>query len=200
MALLVAGVVALVGVVVAIVVMESTPSTDSSTSVARQKAEDVKHPAGPTDLTFTAIGDVHLGMTQSQLNALGYTGAQGSFGCWHFAATPDKPSVTWGPHEGVVHIDPPNAQHFQTAIGGIKAATSRLSSVLAEFKSYRIERHLNNDFGQGGDGVSIFGAGGVVNIAVGPRPGTSKDDSLRTVTSIAVSDAAHAGYREASCS
>jgi hypothetical protein len=138
-------------------------------------------------------------MSKAQLTALGYTGAPGSFGCWHFTA-PGKPYVTWGPTSGVVRIAPPSTDGYQTAIGGIKADFSLLDFVYKAFTGYRIDNLLHHDFGQGGDGVLIHGPGGVIGISVGPPPGTSTDDGLRTVTSIGVGDALHAGAYEASCS
>jgi hypothetical protein len=162
-------------------------------------ADTVQHLTGPTDVTFTGIGPVQLGMSKAQLTALGYTGTPGSFGCWHFTA-PGKPYVTWGPTSGVVRIAPPSTDGYQTAIGGIKAGFSLLDFVYKAFTGYRIDNLLHHDFGQGGDGVLIHGPGGVIGISVGPPPGTSTDDGLRTVTSIGVGDAVHAGAYEASCS
>lgn len=161
-------------------------------------ADNVQHLTGPTDVTFTGIGPVQLGMSKAQLIALGYTGTQASFGCWQFTA-PGKPYVTWGPTDGVVRIVPPSPDGYQTAIGGIKA-DSLLDFVYQAFKGYRIDNLLHHDFGQGGDGVLIHGPGGIIGIGVGPPPGTSSDDGLRTVTSIGVGDADHAGDNETSCS
>jgi hypothetical protein len=75
----------------------------------------------------------------------------------------------------------------------------RKSGVYEDFKAYRIERHLQGDFGQGSDGVLIYGPGGVIGIGVGPPPGSSNDDSLRTITAIAVGDTTHASFGEVGC-
>jgi pimeloyl-ACP methyl ester carboxylesterase len=160
-------------------------------------ADSVQHLTGPTDITFTGIGNVHLGMSRAQLTDLGYTGSEGAAGCWEFSA-PGKPYVTWGPQVGVVRIYPTSGD-YQTAIGGIKANVSLLASVDEDFTGYPIERHLHGDFGQGSDGVLVHGPGGVIGIGVGPPPGASADDSLRTVTSITVGDATHAGSMEVGC-
>lgn len=163
-------------------------------------ASDVQHLVGPTDITFTSIGPVHLGMTPAQLSALGYTGGPGSFGCSYYGAA-GKPYVTVGPRSGVVAITA-GTDKWQTAIGGVRIGDfSLLATALRAFQGYRINKYLNQDFGQGSDGIAIRRPGGVIGLSVGAPPGTSNDDSLRSVESIKVGiDVAHASNQEASCS
>jgi hypothetical protein len=160
-------------------------------------ATQVHHLVGPTDIRFDGIGPVTLGMTAQQLTGLGYTPSPGLLGCVDYSA-PGKPYVTYDPHHSrTVAVTPDDPTKYQTYIGGIQTNYSLLDFIRTSFVGYKIDEYLNNDFGQGTDGVVVTGPGGSIGFTVS-QP-LSSDTGLATVIAIKVADANHATAAEVGC-
>jgi hypothetical protein len=151
---------------------------------------DVQHLAGPDDASFSGIGAVKLGMTASQLRALGFIAGEGDYyGCVFYSAT-GKPYVTYDPvTDKVVAVRPPDGPAGTAEGVGI---LSSLDDVRKTYAGKSIEDHLDGSFGQGMSGLLVGnGSGGWISFM---------SDDGTSVSGISVSDHDHMGAVEAGCS
>ena len=153
-------------------------------------ATEVEQLAGPNDVSFSGVGEVRLGMSGTELEALGYSRSEGDYyGCVGYEAGPSLPSVTLhGRRDAVVKIYP--AELSGRTPEGVGTG-STLDDVRAAYAGETIESYLDSDFGQGLNGLLVGdGSGGWISFIT--------DDGV-TVSSVAVSDRDHYGALEAGC-
>jgi pimeloyl-ACP methyl ester carboxylesterase len=153
-------------------------------------ATDVEQLAGPNDVSFSGVGQVRLGMSGDELEALGYARGEGHYyGCVGYDAGPNLPSVTLhGSKDAVVKIFP--AELGGRTPEGVRTG-STLDDVRAAYAGETIESYMDSDFGQGFNGLLVGdGSGGWISFFT--------DDGV-TVSGLAVSDHDHMGAREAGC-
>jgi len=120
----------------------------------------------PLLIRFDGIGSVVLGMTASQLQALGYSGSPTSFGCVQYSLPPSN----------LIYIDMSQASNsviaandFQNPAYHTEAGIylgSTLAELQAAYAGYPIESHMDGSMGQGSSGLIVKGASGYLGFTI----------------------------------
>jgi pimeloyl-ACP methyl ester carboxylesterase len=153
-------------------------------------ATDVQRLSGPYEVTFSGIGQVHLGMTARDLEGLGYRPGEGNYnGCVSYTAGGNDPVATYHPGQDAVVKVSAWGQYVHTP-NGLQAGSS-LDDVRSTYADKTIEEHLDSSMGQGASGLLVGDrSGGWISFLT---------DDGNAVSDILVSDHEHYGAREAGC-
>jgi hypothetical protein len=178
------------GEAVTALVTGTTGTTDASSGNPGTGTPDPSGTAttNPSVVRFDGVGALRLGMTRTQVEALGLTGETLSDGCVQLVDNIRGPYVILDPRsDQVIKINLSDSPDYHTA-AGIHLGSS-VATVRATYAGHTIE---DVNFGQGpNDGIIVQGDGGWLGFSV--NSGTNE------VTSIKVAQKKYATNAEIGC-